>query len=460
MWSKVQNWMKKVKKIFSKQETTSIDKDVQVSDKMGKAIEEWFAVFYNKPTWLGEAKGKCKHQTKFAAIVTNYMSILSSNEINISAGNSALGAFITEQIVRNVLPDMQKNVQLVGVGGSLVLKPYVRGKEIRCERIQADRFYPTRIVGGVVEACFFVDYTKINGKEVVRVEQHDLQPHGLYIHNTVFYKENGAEISLEQVSKWQHLKKDTKLSNISTPLFAVLKMPFPNTIDETSELAVSMYANSMGALQEIDRIYSEFLWEIYTGKRRQIFDRSAIKMTEPGTSIGYKDMASDQYIVLDMEGAAKPYGDYTPEMRIEAYQKALDIQLRLLETQCGISPGTFTFDIQRGTAKTATEVISQDKTTYNTVKSIQDRGLKEALERLIEIYAIYAQLYHLAPAGKIESNVSFGDSIFEDTETEYKRRINMVGSGLLKGEEFVAWYFGIGLDEARELMPDIAQDVE
>lgn len=454
MFKRLLDFVKRVFGMFDHSAVKKIQKEVQVTEEMAAAINKWFLVFYGKAPWAG-AKIK---QTRFAAILTNYIATLATNEIELNPGTSARAEYIKDQLDKFVVPDLQNHIQLAAAGGEVVLKPYVRDGNILCEVIAADRFYPTRIVGKTVEACFFTSLAKVNGHEVVRVERHDLQPQGIYIQNKAYYKESGAECPLADVPEWADIDPDVLIQNVKIPLYVALRMPFANTIDPTSPLPVSMYANAMDTLEEMDRIYSEFLWELHTGKRRQIFDISAIRpkaVNGMQTGLTYTDLATDQYILLDFGDDAKdPYKDYTPDMRVEAYQKAMDIQVRLLETQCGVSSGTFTFDIRTGQAKTATEILSQDKTTFNTTKSIQTRGMQQPLQDLILVYDMYATLYGLAPTGNVEPTVFFGDAIFEDTETEHKRRLAQVAAGLLRGELYMAWYYGVPEDEARKMIPN------
>jgi hypothetical protein len=104
---------------------------------------------------------------------------------------------------------------------------------------------------------------------------------------------------------------------------------------------------------------------------------------------------------------------------------------------------------------TATQVVSDDKETYNTTKAIQENGLRQGLLDLMYAYDIYATLYGLAPAGAFDPSVSFGDSIFEDTGVEFARRKGLVDSGYLRPELLVGWYFGVSEQEAREkYMPE------
>ena len=258
------------------------------------------------------------------------------------------------------------------------------------------------------------------------------------------------------IPEWADLEEDTKIEGLDRPLFAVLKMPMANTVDNTSRLPVSLYANSMEAFEELDRIYTEFLYEVHTGKRKRIVSPDALSATLPGSPnfrpVPYTDLTTDLYLILDTGEGGQPFDDYTPEIRVEAYQKAIDVQLRLIERQCGFTEGTFTLDVKTG-KMTATQVTSDDRDTYSTIKAIQDRGLKQGLEDVIYIYNVYATLGDLAPAGEVDPSVSFGDSVFEDTGTEFGRRKQLVDGGYLKPEKLIAWYFGCSDEEAAEYMP-------
>lgn len=124
----------------------------------------------------------------------------------------------------------------------------------------------------------------------------------------------------------------------------------------------------------------------------------------------------------------------------------------MYEVRIGVSSGTFTFDTQKGLV-TATQVLSEDRTTYNTVAQIQ-RQLKPVPETVAEITANLARFYGYEVIDG-QPAVEFGDSVFEDTGTEFNRRFQMVQAGLLRPEEFNSWYFGVPLDKAREMLPEI-----
>ena len=44
----------------------------------------------------------------------------------------------------------------------------------------------------------------------------------------------------------------------------------------------------------------------------------------------------------------------------------------------------------------------------------------------------------------------------QDTDKEYMRRKEMADNGYLRPEKFVAWYFGISEEEAKDYLPEAA----
>ena len=446
-------WMKKaVRNMF--RGAPQAPGDLMISEKMANVITAWMLAFYQQPAWL-------EHGVRVSNLpitITEYMATLACNEIVLDAGDSARGKWVTEQIERFFVPHMNNAVQLAGAGGRVIVKPYVEGQNILCDIVPADRIYPTRINGaGTTTAGFFTDFSVLHGRKVVRVEAFDLQTDGLHLTNRAYYYgldvSLAREIALTAVPGWAGLVPEITVEGVDRPLFAELKMPFANTVDETSRLPISLYARAMDTICELDRIYSEFLYEVHSGKRKRIVDRDAIRPDSKGSGVPFRDLTTDLYLTMELDGTnMKPFEDYTPDIRVDAYQKALDMQCRMLESQTGFSPGTFHFDIMQG-RMTATQVVSDDRNTYNTIHAIQDRGLKQGLKDLIYCYDVYGTLYGLAPAGEIHPAVTFGDSIFEDTATEFARQKMLVDGGYLKPEKFIAWYFGVDEAAAGEYMP-------
>lgn len=452
-WSR---FWKETKRRLGVQEKVDKEELSMESSRMKIALQQWFRIFYNEPYWASNGKSL----TKFGAIVARHVATLSVSEISVAAGIGTRADFVQQEANRFIQQNLYNGVQLAAVGGMVAIKPYLLGKQICCDVVKAGDFKPLRFEGGKIVDALFFDSAKVDGKVYIRCEKHVFLGDSVKITNRIFHENDYSkqnELTLSMVTKWADLPAEIIVENVNRPLFTIIKMPFANTIDANSKLPVSIYANAVDTLCEIDRIYNEFLWEISSGRRKQIIDITAAKIRNAEDVRNGQDpkiATSDQFLVLDFGNSAlTPFADYTPEMRVTAYQTALNIQLRLLESQCGLSAETFSFDLHSGQTLTATEVVSNDRNTYNTIKAIQESGIRGALLDLMEIFSVYASLYHLAPLEKISPTVDFGDSVFEDTGVEFARRKSLADSGYIRKEDMTAWYFGISDEKAKELLP-------
>ncbi len=422
----------------------------QVTPAMSRAISQWRRCFYGKQTPNGG------HPAALAAALTGYLASLVTAELSITVGGSARGDYL-EARMEEVKPMLHRAVQLAAVQGQCVLRPWVQGQRLQVELIPADRFYPIRMDGtGRVTAGFFADFRTAGREELVRLERFDFRNGTLTLRNQAFRLKGdalGAEIPLDSLEEWKDLEKEVIVERAPGPLFGVIRMPFANTVDPASELPVSLYAGAEQSLTEFDRLYGEFLYELHSGKRKRILERQAL----PGLSgkpvpgaLGYQDLTADTYLVLDPMEQQKPFDDYSPVMRTEAYLTGLKALLHLLENQCHLSPGALALDAGSDGPVTATEVVSRDRTTYHTCAAVQEQGLRPGLMDLIRAMDALCDLYDLAPQGDYQAVISFGDSVFEDTGTEFARRLRMVEQGVLKPEKLLSWYFHVSEDQAEQ----------
>ena len=253
----------------------------------------------------------------------------------------------------------------------------------------------------------------------------------------------GQQVPLSVCPDWKNLQEQVEIRGAKGPLFGLLRMPFANMVDDTSPLPVSLYAGAMDSIREFDRVYGELLYELHSAKRKNIVERGAIVpegKRKRLRGMKYQDPTTDTYI-LDPAEEHQPFQDYSPAIRTGEYLAGLKIILHMIENQCQLSPGTMALD-ERSGALTATQVISQDRTTYHTCAAIQTQGVAPALRQTAWAMETLGELAGILPEGKWSLEVRFGDGVFEDTQQEFSRRLELVKEGILSREEFRSWYFG------------------
>lgn len=409
----------------------------EISPAMAGEMETWRRAFYRQGEWSGGAG--------LAATLTGYAATLVTNELELRWGTGDRAAYFAAQTPA-LTARLHEAVQLAAVFGWAVLRPVVEEGKFCFQLWAPGQVFPTRFsADGAITAGYFAD----RRGEYLRVEEFSQEKGTLTLRNRAYRARGevlGQEVPLSVRPEWENISPELVLSGLRGPLFGVIKMPFANTVEPVSPLPVSLYAGAVESMGEFDRVYGDFLYELHSGRRKNIIERGAIvpegrrKPRRPGTS--YLDPTTDTYI-LDPQEEHSPFQDYSPEIRTEQYLSGLKTILHIIENQCHLSPGSLSID-QRTGAMTATEVISQDKTTYNTCAAIQNRGLTPGLLAVMDAMEDLADLYGMAPAGDTQKAIVYGDGIFEDTQKEFERRMEMAREGVIGKDAVREWYFGKG----------------
>lgn len=415
-----------------------------VSPVMKTATDMWWEAF------KGYLPQKQTHEN-FRPLPTSYTSTeylaqLVTAEIKFEVSDEQLNGWVQ----KNLVPNLDRITQLTLVGGYTVIKPYIKNTgEIFFDVGTSRDFLPIALDenGHITEGVFF-QRIRYKGKIYERREHHIFADGVHTVRNSAFLYGTRRSVELTEIPRWAALQPEGRIPS-DIPMIATFRTPYANNIDLDSELPVSIFANSIGTLHEIDAAHSEYLAEF-----RKM---SAKVFGDNGIFDGKGKITDDYFVNVDGDGQRtmeQQIMTYAPQIREEAHKAQINTELRLYEMQIGVSCGTFSFDTAKGLV-TATQVLSEDKTTYNTVCQMQ-RQLRPALEAVSKIMVTLSKYYGI-DCDDGECAIEFGDSVFEDTGTEFNRRMQMVQAGLLKPEEFNAWYFGVPLDKAREMMPTMTE---
>lgn len=414
--------------------------ETAVSATMSAKTHEWWNAFQG--FLPQEATHKNFKPLPTAYISTAYLAQLVTGEIKYEFTDEQLNVYAQ----KNLVPNLDRIVQLTLVGGYTVIKPYItRSGEIFFDVGTSRDFLPIAFdENGHVTEGIFLERIRYKGKVYERREHHRFDGETHYVRNSAYLYGTRQHVELTEIPRWSALLPEGAIPS-DIPMIATFRTPYANNIDLDSELPIAIFANSIGTLHDIDYAHSEYLAEFRKMSAKVFGDETVIH--------GKKGIPDDYFVIVDPNGTDsidKQIMTYAPQIREEAHKAAINTELRLYEVQIGVSSGTFTFDTQKGLV-TATQVLSEDKTTYNTVAQLQ-RQLKPALEAIAKITANLARFYGYEVADG-EPAIEFGDSVFEDTGTEFNRRFQMVQAGMLKPEDFNAWYFGLPIDKAREMLP-------
>ena len=412
------------------------------SHEMETQSELWHDIYMNNGIWLKNDVISLRLPT---AITSELSRLVFAESVIRTDEKSPYKAIIDD--FSNRLDD---EFETALAFGGMMFKPFLSQGKIYIDLIRADCFAPVEFVGKMMTSAIFVSKKTVGNTYFTLVEYHKFngKDRTHTIKNKVCKSLNseiiGWECNFSEVPEWSGLVKEITFINVEKPLFSYFKVPSSNDIDIDSPLGVSVYARAVDLIRQADEQWARIEWE-YESKETAL-DVST-DMIKENTLPKRKNRIYRKYDVDNLDGNF--YNIFSPEIRDSAQFNYFNRILQRIEFNCGLAYGTLS-DPQT-VEKTAEEIRTSKQRSYTQVSAIQ-RNLEFTLENVLYIFNYYAGYFGLSRSDAVLSCV-WGDSVLEDTDKEFQRRLQMVNAGILTKEKFIAWYFHCDENKANEYIP-------
>lgn len=462
--------------------------ETNISDESFQLLEMWKSIYSGyykewhdiKYMTLNGTKTRRRHSLNMAKVSTEELAKLIFTEkvqINISSETH-------DENIENVLNDnrfykvFQNKVEQMFALGGLVLKANPKELQdgsyrITINYVTPDCFIPTAWENEEITEGVFLNITRKDKKVYYLFEFHSWdyinksqeQPKRmLSIRNELYESDaqNGGEGSdLKKVPLsvlYPDLEEQVLIEGLTQPLFQYIKPNLANNMDLQSPLGVSLFANALDTLYALDVAFDSFIREFKLGKRRIIVPTVATRtVIDPttGNLERYFDADDEVYQAFNFSDPDKAkIVDNTVSLRVDEHINAINALLNIYAMQIGFSSGSFTFD--GTTVKTATEVISENSKTYQTIKS-NENLLEEGLIKFIRTISEVAALYDIfdLPTEDYDIDLYWDDSIIGDkyTDSDFYIKLNM---NSMVSKKFVLMKI---LDMTEEQAEDMIEEV-
>lgn len=308
---------------------------------------------------------------------------------------------------------------------------------------------------GNIVGAIFAEYITHGIDHYTRLEYHRFKD-GLYLVTNKAFRNRamqngqytlGAEIPLTEVEEWAEMQPEVRIEQLETPLFAFFRLPGSNTIDQTSPLGMSAFANAIPELEALDMALSRKNGEVADSKHITFVGQAAIQYANAhstklprfvqGLGVGVDDK--------------KPITEHVPTMLTDARIKDINFDLSMAGVKCGFSEGVFVMDGQTGMI-TATQVESDDRDTIQTIKADRD-ALRCAVEQAIKGADALTTLLGAAPLGEYETTFNFGDITYnyEEDKASWK---NYASQGWVPLWLYFTKFEGMSEEEAKKMVAE------
>jgi len=448
MFQKILQWIReRLGMINTSNVKTALNVDVAISPLMADALTLWSNMYINQAPWLTDDVKSLQLPAAIASEISRAVTI----EMDVEISGSPRADYLYQQMT-GILGNVRQMVEYGIAKGGLMIKPYVSGKNIYADFVQADQFYPVSFdANGNITACVFSD-TRIIGRDYyTRLEYHQMVDGGCRIINNAYKSATkdtlGRAILLSTVPAWADLEPEAIITGIDRPLFAYFKFPLANSIDPSSPLGVSAYSRATDLIKQADEQWTNLLWEFDSGKRALYVDELAF-----GKGTDGKPMLPNKRLYRTLSGTGQlgsdeMFHEWTPTLREANILAGLDAILKRIEFACGLAAGSISDP--NSVALTATEIKASKQRTFATITDTQN-ALEHALDQLLYAMDTWATLANLAPSGKYDAVFYFDDSIVADHDTQFAQSTQAMGLGVMSKVEFRMVNYGETEEIARK----------
>lgn len=434
--------------------------------------------------------GKRRHRAMSTLNVTKLASkrlasIIFNEQCELSLKDETLNQFVNDIIEKNHFNLQFEQHLETGIAlGGLAARPYVDDQNnIRIAWANADQFYPLRNNTDNISECVFASRsTRVENKQPIYytlLEFHQWQDADTYVITNELYRSNARDVVGNQVplaTIYPNLQDQIEFTGgaIKKPLFAYFRTPGTNNKDLDSPLGVGIVDNSKSIIDAINRTHDQFVHEVKMGKRRIAVPAEMLRPSAGGFGSGDDNQVHPPVFDQDMDVYEAMYGDMdnmkitdlTSDIRADQFKASIDYFLREFESQIGISTGTFSFDGEG--VKTATEVVSENSTTYQTRSSYTTQVelfLNQLVTAILEVASTpqffsdnQARITGFDANDDLDLNVHFDDGVFIDKDKQRADEMALVTAGIMPKKEYLIRNFGLSETDADKWLQEVQDE--
>lgn len=427
--------------------------DLIMSGEMNNALQKWDNISTGKPPWKNASDEI--DTINMAKHISDTRAKLTTLDIGIAVSGSARATYLQE-IADDLLKRLPDKIAEADRLGGIMIK--WNGET--WDYILPGSFGITaKDDNGEIVGAIFATHTSQGNAHYTRLEYHrfdgtDANGPVYKVTNKAFKNQIdgnhkyllGTPVPLQSVEVWANMQDEVTISKLEKPLFAYFRIPGANTVDPSSPLGLSVFANAITELKAIDIAISRKNMEIEDSKHITFVGQTAIQnainkgIELPRFVMGLGMGLNDSEITAVHE--------HVPTILTDARIKDINFNLSMAGVKCGFSEGVFVMDGQTGMI-TATQVESDDRDTIQTIKADRD-ALRSALEQAFYGANALVTLYGLAPLGEYELNFNFGDITYSYEEDKAAWRAYAMQGWIPKWLYFVK-FEGMSEEEAKAL---------
>lgn len=373
----------------------------------------------------------------------DWAALLLNEKVRINVGNQTAQTAIDE-ILKNNRFSVRGNqlIELAFALGTGAFVEYLDNGEVVIDYVRGSMVYPLAWDNGIITECAFASERKQGTEKYIYLNIHRRDGQGRYIVENKMFRRNGDTISPADLPEGV---AEEVATGSELPYYQIIMPNIVNNADLSSPMGISVYANAIDNLQNIDLVFDSYDNEFRLGKKRILVPLTLTQSTMADSGVTrpvFDDNDVEFYVIETGDQTAQKIDEMNGALRYDAFEAGIKTAINLAAYKCGFGENRYRFE--GGTAMTATQVISQDSDLFRNLKK-HELILDAALQGLVKAIA------QMAGIGIGEITIEFDDSIIEDEDKERQRFMQEIREGLRQPWEYRVKYFGEDEDTAKAM---------
>lgn len=385
--------------------------------------------------------------------ISNKLSTLTlmDSDINI-VGNGKRVLYLQEMFQSYIYERIETACEIALLTGDCLLKPYTDGKNIGIDIIKSNDFYVCESIGNFIKSIIvkcdeikkkYTTYTRYEFQTIKEINGISY----LLIKQFAFNGDN--QIPLNTIDSWANIKEEQIIPNVNQLLIGKIKSPTTNLKNINSVNGVSITNGLDKAIQYVVDSYNRLNNEL-EDKETMIFADKQLFQKDNGNTILPKGKKRIFQLVRHKED---PHVDvFSPDIRIEALERGLELNLKMLEMLCGLSAGVLTSP--HTNFATATEMKASLQGTFAFMNRFR-HNIELGVQQLFYGIDILLNANNIAPVGEFTITFDWSSSYVEQLNEQFNRLSYGVDAGVIKREELRAFIMDEDLETAKNNINEI-----
>ena len=405
----------------------------------------------------------CKHLTLFPAQMAaeEWAALVMDEKTVISSPDAEANAWIAERFGGFVATGSDELALAFALGFGVWAANFagIEGEDCSCATATVDFYDAGQVVplaedGGESVSVALASRVLVGGRAYDRVQVHEPDPAtgGTYHLRTWLFDPDRHD---------EPVALDSVIADLDTgstlPTYCMVRPGIANTYEDATPCGVSVFAAAIDQVRLVDETFDSTYWRCRLCQPRMVVDEQGLAINKETGRIKVGETI-DQRLFRGLKGGVGqqlPVTVFAPDMQAEAMERAMNNALSLFSTKCGLGPNYWSFTRQ-GVNKTAREVVSDNSQLMRNCRR-HERAVGEQVQRLVAgTWCAEVALRTGTMPEPPQVEVTWDDSVVEDTEAERAMMKDDIARGLCPAHLYPMRFYGMDEDDARALVAQSA----